>query len=189
MRNMVLHIEELEALGLEMSFYVVGMAEALAFLLWEAQVDAEGVEFVLAPSRVTAGGWPRGSLVQPEAEGPRKEFLGDHVLWMVDFDKCKRLKMRKGAVRRAAAAFLRNDPYFPRPGRAEDKDQVVWCMFRDQFLKYSEKMLGGRSKYVQRLPYLFVEEVARLVRVRQGRQDSPSCDDGEKEASDSGLLN
>ncbi|KAL2258475.1 hypothetical protein VTK26DRAFT_8209 [Humicola hyalothermophila] len=171
MRNMVLHIEELDALGLGIAHYVVALADALAFLLWVARIDADGVEFVLAPPRQHVNGGPRASNpLEACAQWSTCETLGDHVLWVLDFDRCNGLRMDRRGARRAAECFLRNDPYFPRPGRPDRQDQLLWSMFRDRFLVHSAQLLRNQDPGVQELPKLFVDDVAKLVRARQRRR-------------------
>lgn len=50
LRNYPLHVDQMEDLELDIRHYARLMAEALADLYWRARVDANAVEFVLAPS-------------------------------------------------------------------------------------------------------------------------------------------
>lgn len=47
-------------------------------------------------------------------------------------------------VQQAVDAFYRNDPYFPRPWANiyTDEDNKVWEVFRREFLKRSDEILG-----------------------------------------------
>lgn len=162
LRNMVLHIDEIEKLNLSVPRYAVAMADALAFLFWSAKVDAEGVEFVLAPPRPLCT-----SLAgQQEAEIIHSNTMGDHVLWLLDFDRCQQLAMDARGMDHAVDCFLRNDPYFPRPRRRDVQDQVLWSIFRDRFLFESERILENETEQVQDLPRLFVEKLSAEVRRR-----------------------
>lgn len=52
MRNLPLHLDQMEEVGLfqhDMSLYARIMAEALALLHWIGKVDGNDIEFVLAP--------------------------------------------------------------------------------------------------------------------------------------------
>ncbi len=49
LRNYSLHADQIEELGLDGILYAKIMAETLADLYWRAQIDANDVEFVLAP--------------------------------------------------------------------------------------------------------------------------------------------
>ena len=159
LRNMVLHIDKIERLDLSVPRYAVVMAEALAFLLWSAKVDAEGVEFVLAPPRPLC----TSRAGQREAEIIHSNTMGDHVLWLLDFDCCQQLAMDASGMDHAVDCFLRNDPYFPRPRRRDVQDRVLWSIFRDRFLFESERILENESEQVQDLPRLFMEKLSAEV--------------------------
>jgi hypothetical protein len=51
LRNYPLHLNQMGDLGLEVLAYVRYMGEALTLIHWGARVDANDVEFVLAPAR------------------------------------------------------------------------------------------------------------------------------------------
>ena len=59
--NYPLHADQIEELGLNGTIYARIMAETLVILYWRAQIDANDVEFVLAPLRedcmVSSGGY------------------------------------------------------------------------------------------------------------------------------------
>ncbi|KAM0284412.1 hypothetical protein ACHAQH_001988 [Verticillium albo-atrum] len=76
LRNYPLHADQMEDLGLDLPGYAAAMAQALAFMHWEARVDANDVEFVLAPARNT--GEPPTFV--PEGRPFSQGFLGDHAL-------------------------------------------------------------------------------------------------------------
>ena len=65
-------------------------------------------------------------------------------------------------VEQAVAAFYRNDPFYPRPGREDARDQELWTVFKTQFLKASEAILGRESPEA-RLPGLWVELIEKRV--------------------------
>ncbi|KAK1769020.1 hypothetical protein QBC33DRAFT_338203 [Phialemonium atrogriseum] len=132
LRKFPLHQNLLAELDLDLEGYATAMADALAFLHWCARVDADGVEFVLAPPRPRRqpqaqaqaeaqhpsavdldGGTPFGPGTATLFDSP---VLGPHALWLLDFNSCQEMAMDPDGMRQAAACFWRNDPYYPRPG-------------------------------------------------------------------------
>jgi hypothetical protein len=148
LRNLPLHVDRMERLELDVKRVATMMAETLALLYWTAAVDANDVEFVLAPARVECPG-----TTLPSAA------LGTHALWIVDFDCCKDMARTRGGVEQAARAFWRNDPYFPRPGR-EGVDRELWELFRGTFLEASLTLLGVEESTLAELWVRLVEENA-----------------------------
>jgi hypothetical protein len=109
-----MHVDQMEDLGLDVRAYPGTMAEALALMHWDAGVDAGDVEYVLAPPRSSSS----SSTFQ-------SSFLGEHTMWILDFDCVRRITMDGAGVERACKAFWGNDPFYPRPGGAEDADEVL----------------------------------------------------------------
>jgi hypothetical protein len=140
LRNFPLHLDQMEDLGVNITLYAAMIADALAALHWYAAIDANDVEFVIAPPRLK----PTRSLTS--------NVFGDHTLWLLDFDCCKDMSMDEKGVEQAVEAFFKNDPFYPRPG------QPLWDLFRNQYLQTSTIILGGKS----RLPGLFIEKVEGL---------------------------
>ncbi|KAL5421255.1 hypothetical protein PMIN04_005732 [Paraphaeosphaeria minitans] len=64
------------ALDLVATSYAKAMAEAFAMMHWGARIDANDVEFVLAPLRAAASA---PSFFQ-------SDYLGPHSLWILDSD-------------------------------------------------------------------------------------------------------
>ncbi|KAJ4353732.1 uncharacterized protein N0V89_005462 [Didymosphaeria variabile] len=137
LRNVPLHIDQMEALGLDANAYAATMAEALALMHWVARIDANDVEFVLAP--------PRGA-ESPPSPVFQSDYLGTHCLWILDFDCCRPLSMDEAGVEQACVAFYKNDPFYPRPGGGE-ADEELWKVFKHKFLMASREILGRNSKY------------------------------------------
>ena len=77
------------------------MAEALAIMHWICEIDGNDVEFVLAPP-------------DPQAKGTTSNCLGEHSVWMLDFDLCRMMTMDEWGVKQAVVAFWRNDSFYPR---------------------------------------------------------------------------
>ncbi|KAI1880167.1 hypothetical protein JX265_001788 [Neoarthrinium moseri] len=158
LRNYPLHIDQMSDLDLDPPQYATGMAKALAFMHWSAGVDANDVEFVLAPA--------------PRPATPRfhSQQLGSHNLWILDFDCCRRMRMDQDGVMQAAQAFLRNDPFYPRPGRENTEDKELWNHFRNTFLEVSSFILQTGNKPYEELPLLLMDTIESLV---QKRTDNP----------------
>ena len=153
LRNYPLHIDQIEELKLDGKIYARIMAETLGHLYWEANVDANDVEFVLAPPRKDHG----NQLDVPSRHNStiKGEKLGDHIVWILDFDCCRTMTLDANGVEQAVTAFYRNDPYYPRPGRDNSADQVLWKEFKQRFLEASAAILGQEGPEA-RLPALWV---------------------------------
>lgn len=132
------------------------MAETLADLYWKAHVDANDVEFVLAPPRAGRPADPKADGLHPSII--KSHIFGDHAVWLLDFDCCRDMSMDEAGVEKAAAAFCRNDPYYPRPKPDDAEIQELWEKFKKRFLEASEAILGTESPEA-RLPALWVELV------------------------------
>ena len=153
LRNYPLHVDQMEELGLDTTKYARIMAETLAHLYWTAQIDANDIEFVLPPPRTDEArreGLDQHSCIE-------SAVLGDHVVWVLDFDCCKTISMDEVGVQQAVAAFYKNDPFFPRPSQ-DLQQQRLWDEFKAQFLETSASILGPRS-HVMQLPTLWIAGV------------------------------
>ncbi|KAE8853942.1 hypothetical protein HRS9122_00934 [Pyrenophora teres f. teres] len=142
LRNVPLHIDQMEGLGLDVKSYAETMAEALALMHWGAKIDANDVEYVLAPPRL---GHANSSTFQ-------SDYLGSHCMWILDFDCCRPIELDEHGVDQACAAFFKNDPFYPRPGTGEAADEELWLVFKQTFLESSQRILGkqvGRNGFWQ----------------------------------------
>lgn len=163
LRNVALHINQMEDLGLDVVAYAMTMADALALMYWGAGVDVDDVEFVLAPPR---------SMSSPTF---LSESLGEHVMWVLDFDRVKHMSMNENGLEQACAAFFRNDPYYPRPGGAEAADGELWEAFKARFLGTSLEVLGDGSPHLD-LPQMLmgmIEQEGYKKRARKEKIESP----------------
>ncbi|CRK41391.1 hypothetical protein BN1723_005111, partial [Verticillium longisporum] len=159
LRNYPLHADQIEDLGLDLPAYAAAMAQALAFMHWRARVDANDVEFVLAPAR----GLGEGATFAPGGKLFDQGSLGSHVLWVLDFDCCRKLSMDEEGVAHAVVKFYRNDPFYPRPGTGLEADERHWESFREAYLETGDLLLTEEDERVQKLPLLYVDEVVRRV--------------------------
>lgn len=157
LRNYPLHVDQMEDLGLAVLNYSAAIATVLAFMYWRAKIDANDVEFVLAPARGTA-----------PAQFQSKH-LGDHNLWILDFDCCRSMSMDEEGVKQAAQAFLRNDPFYPCPGRENEEDKKLWAHFKAEFLNASSMMLGAEDQSSGALPSLLMYSIEGLVQEQNSR--------------------
>src|SRR5436190_20106741 len=135
LRNFPLHLDRMELLGIssgDTEFYAKTMAEALAMMHWCGEIDANDVEFVLAPS---------SELSAPKCRSVISNVLGGHTMWLLDFDCCKTMSMDEKGVDQAVSAFFRNDPYYPRPGSSPH----LWEAFRQEYLETSSDIIGNRQ--------------------------------------------
>ncbi|KAK4614254.1 hypothetical protein CLAFUW4_09721 [Fulvia fulva] len=153
LRNKPLHLNQLRALRCPVEVYARAVADALALLYWDAQVDAHDVEFVLAP---------KGSRHRESACWDH-EILGEHTMWILDFDLVRKIDLNEQGVEKCVQAFSMNDSYYPRPGGL---DAGLWAVFKTRFLESSEVVLGASE-----LPRLLVrrleeEGVKRRERAR-----------------------
>ncbi|KAI4256808.1 MAG: hypothetical protein LQ352_001933 [Teloschistes flavicans] len=151
LRNYPLHLDQIEQLSLDSFLIARVMAETLANIYWRAHVDANDIEFVLAPPKDTTQANIMGSPV-----------LGDHVVWILDFDCCNDMSLDEEGVDQAVTAFYKNDRFCPRPGSNEAIDQALWQEFKLQFVEASQAILQGTPE--ARLPVLWVDLVEKRER-------------------------
>ena len=78
-------MEQLD-LGADIEIYASMMAKALAMIHRYGEITAGDIEFGLAPPR-------------PGMQATFSNALGDHVMWLLDFDSCKPMWMKKALKR------------------------------------------------------------------------------------------
>jgi hypothetical protein len=135
------------------------LAEALAHCYWKAEVDANDVEFVLAPPTAR-----KYVYLKPT---PTFRVLGEKLTkWMLDFGSVRHITQDVDGIAQAARAFWRSDPYFPRHyfNGQTDFDRKLWKLFLNHFLQASkdsllEKMNGKVSDALLVLPAYWVSLV------------------------------
>lgn len=162
LRDFPLHLDEMEELGIskpDMSQYARIMAEALAIMHWTAKIDGYSVEFVLAP--------PWSEAIKDDTIS---NTLGEHCMWLLDFDLCSDMTMDEAGVQKAVRAFWSNDQYYPRPA----KDEAMWQAFREQYLQSCDERLefqfflgGPKLDHRRSLARLFIELVEEGSRCKQ----------------------
>lgn len=147
LRNFPFHVDQVEDIGLsasDMNFYSLTMAETLVTMHWISRVDGNDVEFVLAPP----DGQKQGDIMT--------NILGDHTMWMFDFDLCRDMEMDEEGVRKAVRAYWRNDPFYPRPGKGP------WEDFREQYLQTSHEIC--ESSELLGLSKLFIDFIEQGIK-------------------------
>ncbi|KAI4203574.1 MAG: hypothetical protein LQ350_001764 [Teloschistes chrysophthalmus] len=149
LRNYPLHLDQIEELALDPFVMTRIMAETLAEIYWRAHVDANDMELVLAP--------PSGNNAA-QSDIMKSPILGDHLMWILDFDCCKHMTLDEEGVEQARAAFYKNDPFYPRPGRDNVTDQRLWNEFKNRFIEASQAILDLESPQAH-LPALWIELV------------------------------
>ncbi|KAF2001210.1 hypothetical protein P154DRAFT_433459 [Amniculicola lignicola CBS 123094] len=138
LENFPLYLDQLEEIGLDLDQYAVEMGVGLAIIHWKAHLDSMDVEFVIG-SRTTR---PEFSLLAPENSKPFSVPPGNFKrrqthLWILDFDKCKRLDINKweDTRRQMVTAVTCNDPYFPDPAATGLLEKRIWKCFEGAYVK------------------------------------------------------
>ncbi|KAI2791645.1 hypothetical protein POX_c04511 [Penicillium oxalicum] len=158
LRNFPLHVDQMESLGVtsqEMSQYAMAMAETLAIMHWSCEIDGNDIEFVLAPATS-----PENSLTLQSA------VLGEHSVWVLDFDVCRSMAMDSDGVKQAVTAFWRNDPFYPRP-EPTTHTNPLWKTFREHYLLTSKSCRSERHPLAMKFSDLVEQEG-----IRRGAQKS-----------------
>ena len=178
LRNFKLCLDQMEDLELDSSYYALQMADVLAIMHWEAQIDAADVEFVLGgPPCLARDPIPAlGKLKQLEKDSTtgvdavQPQAAATHM-WLLDFNQCQPISMDEEGVHQAVKRFFDNDPYYPRPSATiGSADERLWEVFAKRYLETSGSIIGA-DKDRRRLPITFIEEAKEAMRVRLGKKD------------------
>jgi hypothetical protein len=159
LRNVPLHLDQMEALSLNINAYAETMAEALALMHWAAQIDANDVEFVLAPPAPQSKHAPSSAF--------QSEYLGVHKMWILDFDCCRSMQMDETGVEQACTAFFKNDPFYPKPGTGKAADEDLWIVFKQRFLQCSHRILKGAGQHDPVLADKLIERIEEEAQLRK----------------------
>ena len=163
----------MEDLELDSSYYALRMADVLAIMHWEAQIDAADVEFVLGgPPCLAQDPIPAlEKLKQLEKDSTtgvdavQSQAAATHM-WLLDFNQCQPISMDEEGVHQAVKRFFDNDPYYPRPSAAVGSpDERLWEIFAMRYLETSGSIIGA-DKDRRRLPITFIEEAKEAMRIR-----------------------
>ncbi|CAH0055533.1 unnamed protein product [Clonostachys solani] len=143
LRNFPLHMDQVEELGLPCDVWAKAMGGALATIHWKLRVDGADIEFVLGAPRHT-----------------KANTLSESALWVLDFDCCKPITADSVGLTAIARAFWRNDPYYPRPGTLNERDQELWSIFAEEYRRVGKEVLDIE------LHNLIDEAVSRIEETR-----------------------
>lgn len=174
LRNFPLHIDQMETLGIstnDIDQYARVMAETLAVMHWVGEMDGNDIEFVLA--RPNPSSHDDNSHYENESNA-----LGDHSMWVLDFDLCRSMAMDSKGVEQAVAAFWANDPYHPRPGKELERDQLLWLVFRDHYLQTSQTCIDVAVREPQEaerrhaLSKQLIGQIEQEGEARKGKHDN-----------------
>ncbi|KAK8093438.1 hypothetical protein PG997_000123 [Apiospora hydei] len=158
LRNFPPHLDQFSELGLPSTAardYAAAVAKTLAVLHLEARIDGNDIEF---------------------------DVFGDHCLWILDFDCCRWMQWDAKGVEQAARAFLRNDPFYPRPGREDAEEQELWRHFRWTFLEASERILAYDAERDvgengrRGLPEKLMDRIEELVAEKSSKDDQAASE-------------
>ena len=169
-RNFPLCLDQMEDIGLDIMAFASVMAETLALLHWEAEVDAADIEFVLGGGPcLTHKPLPRFDQLRHLAADTSTDTTGSGTdgpvtrMWLLDFNQCQTIPMNEIGVDQAVKRFLDNDPYYPRPS-TESVDERLWLHFQQRYIAASRQILNG-SRHSD-LPFLFIEKLKRAMTAR-----------------------
>lgn len=192
LNNYVLCLDSMEQLELPVHEYAEAIADTLATLHWDAEIDANDVEFVLGSRRqldisaLKPGlssseianmlyNWPTRCVlvdyrpIDPPRPQPSTKLsastTGDSQVWVLDFDCCDAITMDIEGVEKAALSAHINDPYHPKPCTPESKDFELWEAFRKRYLATGAEIIK-RKGLDEKLPRLFIDRLVAL----QGEQ-------------------
>jgi len=157
MWNHGLYLDHLSECPKEVDRIASAMGESLAVMHWAVGIDAREVEFGIggAPEpriqRITAN--EIKNVV--EALGSRDllpstfEYVTGGVqkprpltkLWMLDFDKCRKITKDEEGTKMAVEAFFATGPHYPRPNTKTEFEQKLWRSFKKAYLLQGKKVL------------------------------------------------
>ncbi|KAH6614821.1 zinc finger protein-domain-containing protein [Boeremia exigua] len=158
LRNFPLHVNEMEYLKLDTSYYAKLMAQALAILHWRAGLDANDVEFVFGSSPEVTQLPTDNDLVGLDKDSAASLFMTDFhhrtvSVWLLDFNLCGTFSKDASGLKKLVDGFYWNDPYYPRPSAAGSGDQELWKVFAKHYVEVS-------AEFVQHtMPQAFIDAV------------------------------
>lgn len=174
LRNFNLYVDQMGDLDVDVHRYAEAIGSILAVMHWDANADAEDVEFVLGSAPITADdlyqpitieqidALPPGSSTWQQVMDVERRTVH---LWLLDFNRVKQISMDEAGVDQAVAAFYRNDPYFPRPSLSKDtQDHATWDVFEKAYPRtarwiHDQKLLCTQMMEWTGLPQLFIDKV------------------------------
>ncbi|KAK7432964.1 hypothetical protein QQZ08_000435 [Neonectria magnoliae] len=157
LRNFNFHLDQILGLGLPVEDYARVIAEALAVVHWDANVDAYDVEYVCTVEYVLGS---EAETIPTQARAADTDFMKSPIrIWVLDFNLCSRWEeaicweQPEALVDQLVIAFFENDPYYPLP--LVDEDKQLLNAFREQYFSAAEKILTRRDERLRGLPAQF----------------------------------
>lgn len=167
LRNFPLHVNEMEQLRLDTSFYAKLMAQSLAVLHWRAGLDANDVEFVFGSSPEMFEPPELQDLAGLDKDAAADMHFTDFhhrtiSIWLLDFNMCKPFTKDPNGLKKLVDGFYWNDPYYPRPTSTVPKDKELWKLFAKHYLEISAEFVRHD------MPKAFIDAVEERGKKRTG---------------------
>jgi Zinc finger protein len=170
LRNFPLHLDQaLVICPDDVDRFASEMGTALAVLHWSCQVDAADVEFVLA-SAPTAENFECVDTFVVQQFGPVPRSVNADTqelnfqrrtvhLWIIDFDKVKKMTLDRDGINQAIVAAEENDPYYPKPVADKgSREHALWRTFGESYLAASKGIIERKGhKNCADLPVKFLQ--------------------------------
>ncbi|KAH0846503.1 hypothetical protein AYO21_10144 [Fonsecaea monophora] len=160
LRDFELKVNEMEFLQLDTSTWARAMAQMLAVLHWRAQIDANGVEFVLGKTPHVEA---EQTAIRLESRSCNLANVSNIIrfechrrsigIWLLDFNQCRTFSESPAGVRQLQRAFYLSDPYYPSPVSTHPNDMTLWDTFKAAYLEASASLTESE------MPELFIEAV------------------------------
>ncbi|RAH43097.1 uncharacterized protein BO95DRAFT_475451 [Aspergillus brunneoviolaceus CBS 621.78] len=144
LRNFPLHVDQMAELGIsieDVDCYAGMMGDALATFHWVARMDANDVEFVLAPRSPTVISTENDEATHNSSSNAITNVLGTHTMWILDFDLCHQIPMDLEG----------NDPFYPR-------------LHMTQWPAFCRRYLGAAQQIARIYPKCSVDAIYDLAR-------------------------
>lgn len=167
LRNFPLHINEMERLDLNVSYYAELMAQALAVIHWRAGLDANDIEFVFGSSPSVSERPTAQDLAGLNKDSAAAMFKSDFhhrtvSIWVLDFNLCQTFTEDAAGLKKLVDGFFSNDPYYPRPTSAVPRDKQLWKVFSTHYVKVSGELVSHG------MPTAFIEAVEERSKQHSG---------------------
>ncbi|KAI2464374.1 hypothetical protein F4781DRAFT_413370 [Annulohypoxylon bovei var. microspora] len=169
LRDFELHLNQMIELDLDAERMASVIAQALAVMHWAARTDAMGVQFVLGGSKKPLiPSYSKIEEMEPSTyTGPKSRVIGDFfrgrtVLWLLNFDQVRPIKMNHEGVNQAVQAAAISGRYLPKRFSRGKTEKLVWDRFQKEYLETADFILQYEDKKLQQLPLHFLKEVANI---------------------------
>jgi hypothetical protein len=114
---------------------------------------------------------PPGQRTTWEANWDIKDFKTRVThLWLLDFNRCKKINRDASGVSKAVRAFFANDPYYPRPCSNIELDRKLWTVFASRYLERSAEFFDDSKDEDRELPRHFIDSVVKEQEKRNNQR-------------------